>query len=109
MKKQFALTVLLVLGSGAAHAQPGKKAALKPQTERGVRGVTPLVGDVGQLGVTYTLPDSPWNFTLKSAEFSIGRVIIGGTVYAPQADQKLLVLRYTVQNSSGEQHGIAWS
>ena len=56
MHKQFALTVLLVLGGGAAHAQPVKKAALKPQAERGVRGATPLVGDVGQLGVTYTLP-----------------------------------------------------
>ena len=94
MMKLFALTVLLAVGSSAALAQPAKKAALKSQPQRGVRGTTPLEGDVGRLGVTYTLPDSPWNFTLKSAEFTVGRVIVGNTVYAPQADQKLLLLRY---------------
>ncbi len=107
--KRWALTVLLFVVSSAAHAQPAKKAALKPQPQPGVRGTTQLAGDVGHLGVTYTLPDSPWNFTLKSAEFTVGRVSIGNTVYAPQADQKLLLLRYTVQNSDSGEHGIAWN
>src|SRR3954470_2382991 len=102
MMKRFTLTLLLMLGSNLAYAQPVKKAALKPSPERGVRGATPLAGDIGRLGVTYTLPDCPWNFTLKSAEFTVNRVIIGNNIYAPQADQKLLVLRYTVQNSSSE-------
>src|SRR5947208_2843201 len=109
MMKRFVLMVLLILGNNLAYAQPVKKAALKPQPEQGVRGATPLAGDIGHLGVTYTLPDSPWNFTLKGAEFSVGRLIIGSTVYAPQADQKLLVLRYAIQNSSSEPHGIAWN
>src|SRR5690349_8185923 len=109
MMKRFVWMVLLILGNNLAYAQPVKKAALKPQAEQGVRGATPLAGDVGHLGVTYTLPDSPWNFTLKSAEFSVGRLIIGTSVYAPQADQKLLVLRYTIQNSSSDGHGVAYN
>jgi hypothetical protein len=109
MMKRWALTILLMLGNNLAYAQPVKKTALKPPPEQGVRGATPLAGDVGQLGVTYTLPDCPWNFTLKSADFSVGRVIIGSNVYAPQADQKLLVLRYSMQNSSGEAHGVAYN
>jgi hypothetical protein len=109
MMKRMVLTFLILLGNNMAYAQPVKKAALKPSPERGVRGATPLAGDIGQLGVTYTLPESPWNFTLKSAEFSVGRIVIGSNIYAPQADQKLLVLRYTVQNSSTDGHGVSYN
>jgi hypothetical protein len=109
MMKRFVLTLLLMLGNNLAYAQPVKKAGVKPQAERGVRGATPLPGDVARLGVTYTLPDSPWNFTLTGVEFSVGRVIIGNSIYAPQADQKLLILRYTIQNSSDGEHGAAYN
>jgi hypothetical protein len=68
-------------------------------TTDAVTGATALVGGVGELGKTYTIGKrSPLNFTLKSAEFSLKRTQIGSSNFTPEVSQKLLILRFTVQN-----------
>jgi hypothetical protein len=59
-----------------------------------------LAGGLGEIGKMYTLgKDGPVNFTLKSAEFSVSRYTLKDLI-APKFNQKLLVLRFTVQNPS---------
>jgi hypothetical protein len=61
---------------------------------------TQLAGGQGAIGKSYTLgKDGPVNFTLKSAEFSVSRYTLKDLI-APKFNQKLLVLRFTVQNPS---------
>jgi hypothetical protein len=64
-----------------------------------VAGTAQLVGGAGELGKTYTIGTrSPLNFTLKSAEFSVKRLDIGSNRFEPEVSEKLLILRFTVQN-----------
>jgi hypothetical protein len=64
-----------------------------------VAGTAQLVGGAGELGKTYTIGTrSPLNFTLKSAEFSVKRLDIGSSRFEPEISEKLLILRFTVQN-----------
>lgn len=93
----------------AAKPAPKKPASAKPAAPRVVLGTTQLAGDNGQIGVTYTLgKDEPLNFTLNAAEFSVEPVRIGENAYTPAAAEKLLVLRYTVQNPNKFETSYLW-
>jgi hypothetical protein len=73
-------------------------------------GTTQLAGGVGEIGKAYTLGvKSPMNFTLRSAEWSVTRVTVGRDVYAPKADEKLLVLHYTVQNPMKQDQDFSYA
>ncbi|MBB5364645.1 hypothetical protein [Deinococcus humi] len=76
-----------------------------------VQGTTQLAGGVGTLGKTVTLGKgrSAINFTLNSAEFTLARVTVGTNVYVPKAGEKLLILRYTLQNPQKESKDISWN
>ena len=68
-------------------------------TTDAVSSATALVGGTGELGKTYTIGTrDPLNFTLKSAEFSVKRLQIGSSKFTPELAEKLLILRFTVQN-----------
>ncbi len=68
-------------------------------TTDAVAGTAQLVGGAGELGKTYTVgTQNPLNFTLKSAEFSVKRLDIGSSRFVPEVSEKLLILRFTVQN-----------
>lgn len=91
----------LAAPKGAAAAPPKKATAAKAPAGGGpvVLGTNQLPGDFGKLGQTYTIGTSePLNFTLKSAAYSIAPVSIGQNTWVPKADEKLLVLHYTVHN-----------
>ena len=78
------------------------------QTE--VAGTTQLAGGEGVIGKTYTLGKTqPLNFTLKSAEYTVSRINMGPNIYAPKADEKLLVLRFTVQNPKQNEVSLSYS
>ena len=78
------------------------------QTE--VAGTAQMAGGEGELGKTYTLGKGfPLNFTLKSAEYLVSRATVGNNVYAPSAEEKLLVLHYTVQNPTKQEQGVSWN
>jgi hypothetical protein len=65
----------------------------------GTAGTQQLAGGVGAIGQAVTLgKESPLNFTLRSLEYQFGRVSIGSGVWEANAKQKLLLLRFTVQN-----------
>ncbi|PYE52758.1 hypothetical protein [Deinococcus yavapaiensis] len=64
-----------------------------------VKGTAQLDGNAAKIGQTFTVGKAnPMNFTLRSAEFSLSRMTFGDFTLIPTRDQKLLVLRYTIQN-----------
>lgn len=70
------------------------------------QGTTQLAGGAGEIGKTYTMGKrSPLNFTLRSAEFSVTRQTLK-EVYAPKGNEKLLILRFTVQNPQKNDVGL---
>ena len=72
--------------------------------------MVPMAGVEGKIGQTYTLgTDNPINFTLNSAEYTLERVNIDTSSYAPNADEKLLLLRYTVHNPNKTERNYYWS
>ncbi|MPY66411.1 hypothetical protein F8S09_06835 [Deinococcus sp. SDU3-2] len=86
--------------AGAAHATVPTRA---------VQGTTQLDGVAAKFGETFTLgKQSPLNFTLLKAEYSVGRVVIGNTVYFPKAAEKLLILHYTVHNPQKAEVRYYW-
>ncbi|WP_019588565.1 hypothetical protein [Deinococcus apachensis] len=100
----FALTALLA-APALAQTRP-----TTPPT-RVVQGTTQLAGDVGVIGKTYTIGKgtNAINFTLTGAEFSVSRVTVGNNVYAPKADEKLLILHYTVHNPQKVDKPYSWN
>jgi hypothetical protein len=102
---------------GAAHAQKKPAAAKKPPAPGSgkaggpvVLGTKQLPGDFGQVGTTYTIgARSPLNFTLRSAEYSAAPLNVGNETIVPNAEQKLLVLRYTVHNPQPRETGYSWT
>jgi hypothetical protein len=73
-----------------------------------VQGTTQLAGGEGVIGKTYSLgkTTSALNFTLTSLEYSLTPVTMGTTVYAPKANEKLLVLHFTVQNPQKQDSSV---
>lgn len=115
-----ALGVLAPLSVAAVAAPPKKPVAPKPpavkpaapKSNTVVLGTTQLPGDFGKLGQTYTIGDPQArsiNFTLDRAEFSVRPFVIAGTNIVPKADEKLLVLHFTVHNPLPEEQSYDWS
>jgi hypothetical protein len=87
-------------GGGAAATTPANTAAW---------GTAQLAGDNGKLGNVYTLrKDDPLYFRLNSAAFTVSQVRIGQRVYWPEANQKLLVLNFSIQNPKKEEALVRW-
>lgn len=101
------LTTLLAMPA-LAQTRPATPAA---PPSRVVQGTTQLAGDAGVIGKTYTIGKgtNAINFTLTGAEFSVARVTVGDNVYVPKADEKLLILRYTVHNPQKVDKTYAWN
>jgi hypothetical protein len=101
-----------------AKAKPpvkAKPAAAKPPANKGkqgpiVLGTTQLPGDFGKFGQTYTIGKyAPLNFTLTSARYTVDRFSVGNNVWTPKADEKLLVLKFTVHNPRPQETNLSWS
>lgn len=99
-----------LLGTQAAQAQATKKKPVVAMTKTVattkpaaggpiVLGTKQLPGDFGKLGQAYTVgKESPINVTLKSAEYTVEPFNTQSSTLIPKADEKLLVLHYTVHN-----------
>ncbi len=97
------LTLALTLSFGALAAAP-------VAIPRVVLGTTQMDGVAAHLGETFTLgQQSPLNFTLTRAEYSLGRVVLGNTVYFPKAGEKLLALHFTVHNPQKRDVRYYWA
>ena len=78
-------------------------------TTNPAQGTQQLAGGFGEIGKGYTIgKDAPLNFTLRSAEFTLTRQTMR-EVYAPKANEKLLLLRFTVQNPNKFDVGINYA
>lgn len=96
----LAIALLLSVGAGVYAAAAKVKPAPKPKsTTHIVIGTMQLDGEHGRFGETYTIGKrSPWNITVNSAEYTVGHLTIGDKSFTPNADQKMLVIHYTVHN-----------
>ena len=67
-------------------------------------GIPQMPGDDGRLGQVYKMgKETPLYFRLVSAEFTTQQVAIGGTLHWPTAKEKLLLLKFTVQNAQKQE------
>ncbi|MHB8997097.1 MAG: DUF4352 domain-containing protein [Armatimonadota bacterium] len=72
-------------------------------------GTAQLAGDNGVLGQVYTIRKrEPLYFSLKSAEYTLDQVRLGDQTVTPTADEKLLVLHFTVQNPLKTEQYVRW-
>jgi hypothetical protein len=86
------------------------KPAAKPTSGPVVLGTTQMPGDFGQFGTTYTVGKSyPINSTRTRAEYTVTPFRIGNNTWVPTADEKLLILHYTVHNPVQREQGYTWS
>ncbi|MGY2897153.1 hypothetical protein [Deinococcus sp. UYEF24] len=96
-------------GLSLAYDASTKRYTLGPA---GASGSEPLAGGAGQPGQPYSLASNrggQLNFTLDGAAFVATRVIIGTQTYFPKADEKLLLLHYSVQNAGKTESRFVWS
>lgn len=105
-----ALSLVVALASVPGTAAIKTTTTSKAVPQRTVLGTTQLNGDQAQLGVTYTLGKrDPINVTLDKVEYTIEPVKLGKTVVVPKADQKLVVLHYTLHNCNAATRSLRWS
>jgi hypothetical protein len=75
-----------------------------------VQGTTQMAGEWAEIGKEYTLGvEDPMNFELRSVEFVASRVIVGEDIFAPKADEKMLVIHYTIHNPQSEERNASWN
>ncbi len=87
----------LLGGAGSYDALVHKVSIITPGAMQ--LGNTELAGDNGVFGKVYSLrKDSPLYFSLKSAEYTTGQIVSNDRLFSPKADDKLLVLHFSVQN-----------
>lgn len=106
-----AATVAKNLGGAATYDKAKKIITITlslPQSA--VKGTTQLAGDQAMPGQAYTLgTTSPINFTLNSAEYTATRVRFSGTVFYPSREEKMLLLRFTLQNPQSVEQYVNWA
>lgn len=112
MKLYFLLGSVVALTSlGAAQT---KKTPVKPKPKPGqtrpTLGTVQLPGDNGQVNTAYSMGNKgdELNFTLDTAEFADRAQFADGTTF-PTADQKLLLLTFTVQNPQKRDMYLTWN
>jgi hypothetical protein len=92
-----------------AAPKPAPKPAATGGGGAGSAGTVELAGDNGVLGRVYSLrKDTPLYFSLKSAEFTTQQVVVSDDLLVPDAEEKLLVLHFTVQNPSKDEQFVRW-
>jgi len=74
-----------------------------------VKGTTQLSGENAQFGITYTLGKaSPFNITIKSAEYSVDPIVIGDRLFKVDAKNKLLILHMIYHNPLHADRFVRW-
>lgn len=86
------------------------KKTVKKAPKRVVLGTQQLKGDQAKIGVAYTLGKrDPLNVTLKKVEYSVEPLRMGNTIISLSANEKFLILHYTLHNPNPRNRGLAWS
>ena len=98
------VALMQLLGGKATYdAAAGKlyinRAASSTSASAANFGTPQLPGDDGRLGQAYKLREgSPLYFRLNSVEYSVAQLQFGNATFTPKANEKLLVLHFSVQN-----------
>ncbi len=92
--------LLKLLGGSATYdAKTHAVAITAPASSAASVGTAELAGENGVFGKVYAIRKiTPLYFTLTKAEYTTHPVVIGTRLLAPDANEKLLVLHFTVQN-----------
>jgi hypothetical protein len=120
--RNFGVTVtaqgnnLLLNGSGGTggtvSSSPAASAPVSSNpapSNSGAAGTNQLAGNQGRLNVAYTMgKQAPLNFTLNAAEYRLEPISLGGEVYSVDGTQKMLILRFTVQNPTQAERDLSW-
>ncbi len=80
-------------------------------TKVGAIGTSQMAGEWASFNKPYSLGSkgNKMNITLRSAEYTVGQVVIGAETYFPNKGEKLLVLHYTMQNPEKSPGVAGWS
>lgn len=106
--RKAAFVSVLVLAATWAVAATGKPAP-KP-TGSAVKPAQPLPGQWAELGKLYYLgKDNRLAFALKSASFTCERLYFGPDIQAPTAQEKMLVLEFSLQNAGQDEWTVNWA
>lgn len=96
------VSLVLCLSTFITTASAQNKKPPKPKQAPGTIGTKQMAGGEGQVGTTYSFERSPdyprFNFTLLSAAYSIDQIPHKEGSFTPKKDEKLLLLRYVIQN-----------
>ena len=107
----LALALVVTGGVWAAtgKVKPKPKTPANPKN-KATLGTHQMAGeDHALIGTTYTLGKAnPINVTLDKVEYTVEPVRIGSSIFAPRADQKLMVLHYSLHNCVPRNYGISW-
>jgi hypothetical protein len=102
--RNFGVTVTaqgnnLLLNGAAGSSNAGAAGS----SNAGAAGTSQLAGSSGQLNTAYTIGKSSLiNFNLVSARYSLEPVSIRSSVYSASQDEKLLALRFVIQNPANK-------
>ncbi len=109
-KLSLTLIILVMTLCAAIAAQAAKpKPKPKPAPKKPAAPTVQLAGNNGVFGTVYSIrKDAPLYFRLKSAEYTTEQVVIGEQIYAPRANEKLLVLHFTIQNPLKTEQYVRW-
>lgn len=89
-------------------AKPAPKP--KPKPKLGSIGTSQLPGSWCDFGKEYTLGRAnAMNLTVKSAEYTIGRVTVGDRIFYPEMGKKLLVVRFSMHNPLAKDQNVSYA
>ncbi len=111
MSKAIRSTALFVLALFVLTTAAAMSAKPKPAPKPVVLGTKQLGGENNaKIGTTYTLgKKDPINVRLDSVRYSVEPILFGTNMIVPNADQKLMVLNYTLHNPNPRNRQLAWS
>lgn len=103
----FASTLLILVSAASLAA----KVPVNNPKNKATKGTTQLKGanDNPMFGYTYTLgKTAPINITVDGAEYTVDQLSIGNVTHTTNADEKLLVLHYTLHNPNPRDYQLSW-
>jgi hypothetical protein len=90
-------------------ASAAVKKPVKPLPKKPKAGAVQLAGDNGVFGTVYSISKkSSIFFRLKSVELTTDQVVIGDQMYVPKANEKLMILHFTIQNPQKTELFVRW-
>ena len=96
--------------AGVGGVTPGTRSTLGANNPAPVMGSVPVASLDAALTTPRTMGTDPaFEFALKGLGFTVTRQRVGTDSFAPDAQSKLLLIRYSIHNSSGGAMPVNWS